>query len=142
MSGTRAVPDLVAAPIGVDGFFQPRRAAFWLMLFFMANGLVSVVGLLFTASRIVPTAVLFGVLAWTLYTVPADSAIFSPAAKLGGPEFAARWGPALAGPPVEETLKVLGVVLLVLVARTQFPTILSVGVTGAMVGLGFRWWRT
>ena len=39
---------------------------------------------------------------------------------------------------MEETLKYLGVILLVLIARTQFPTILSVVVIGATVGLGFQ----
>ncbi|NUT49770.1 MAG: PrsW family intramembrane metalloprotease [Saccharothrix sp.] len=162
------------APVGVDGFYQPRRAAFWLVVFFIANGLFSVTTNLVTAYRVVPTAVLVGLVLWGLYTVPvllffrwmdlleqhpplgfalafawgglaavylaipANAAILSLASKLRGPEFAAEWGPALAGPPVEETLKILGVILLVLVARTQFPTILSVVVTGAMVGLGFQ----
>ena len=26
-----------AAPVGVDSFLQPRRAAFWLLLFFLAG---------------------------------------------------------------------------------------------------------
>ncbi|MCS7477904.1 PrsW family intramembrane metalloprotease [Umezawaea endophytica] len=162
------------APVGVDSFFQPRRAAFWVVLFFLANGLFFEATQLLTAYRVVPAAVLFGVVVWTLYTIPvllflrsldlfelhpplgfalafawggfaatylaisANGAIFSLAAKLGGPRYAAEWGPALAGPTVEETLKVLGVVLLVLVARNQFPTLLSVVATGAVVGLGFQ----
>lgn len=162
------------APVGVDGFFQPRRFAFWVMVFFMANGVFSLATELLTGYRVVPTAVLFAVVVWTLYTVPvllffrsldlfeqhpplgfvmafawgafaatylavsANTAIFSLASKLGGPEFAADWGAALAGPGVEETLKILGVILLILVARTQFRTILSVVITGAMVGLGFQ----
>ncbi|GAA3464373.1 PrsW family intramembrane metalloprotease [Saccharothrix longispora] len=162
------------APIGVDSFFQPRRVAFWVMVFFIANGLFFEATQLLTAYRIVPTAVLFGIVVWTLYTIPvllffrsldlfeqhpplgyvlafawggfaatylaisANSAIFSLASKVGGPQYSADWGAALAGPSVEETLKVLGVVLLVLVARNQFPTLLSVVATGAMVGLGFQ----
>ncbi|MGW7476675.1 PrsW family intramembrane metalloprotease [Streptomyces cyaneofuscatus] len=47
-------------------------------------------------------------------------------------------GPALAGPINEETLKVLGLILLIMIARTQFRTILSVVVLGAMIGLGFQ----
>ena len=39
-----------------------------------------------------------------------NQAIFGLASKLGSPDFAGRWGPALAAPPIEETLKVLGVV--------------------------------
>ncbi|GAA1293465.1 PrsW family intramembrane metalloprotease [Saccharothrix xinjiangensis] len=173
MTHAKTTPEL-PAPIGVDGFFQPRRVAFWVLVFFIANGLFFETTQLLTAYRIVPTAVLFGVFAWTLYTIPvllffrsldlfeqhpalgfalafawggfaatylaipANGAIFSLASKLGGPQFGADWGAALAGPIVEETLKLLSVVLLVLVARTQFPTLLSVVATGAVVGLGFQ----
>ncbi|GGM90246.1 hypothetical protein GCM10011609_28950 [Lentzea pudingi] len=173
MTQANNTPDLLA-PVGVDSFFQPRRVAFWVMVFFIANGLFFEATQLLTAYRIVPVAVLFGVVLWTLYTIPvllffrsldlfeqhpplgfvlafawggfaatylavsANSAIFSLASKLGGPQYAADWGPALAGPTVEEPLKLLGVVLLVLVARNQFPTLLSVVATGAMVGLGFQ----
>ncbi|GAB2960421.1 PrsW family glutamic-type intramembrane protease [Saccharothrix stipae] len=173
MTQVKSTPDLVA-PVGVDSFFQPRRVAFWVMLFFIANGLFFEATQLFTAYRVVPVAVLFGIVVWTLYTIPvllffrsldlfeqhpplgyvlaftwggfaatylaisANGAIFSLAAKLGGPQYAADWGAALAGPSVEETLKVLGVILLVLVARNQFPTVLSVVAVGAVVGLGFQ----
>ncbi|TQM79172.1 RsiW-degrading membrane proteinase PrsW (M82 family) [Saccharothrix saharensis] len=171
---TRATMPEPVAPVGVDGFFQPRRVAFWVLVFFIANGVFFEGTQLLTAYRIVPTAVLFGVVLWTLYLVPvllffrsldlfeqhpalgfvlafawggfaatylaipANTAIFSLAAKLGGPRFSADWGAALAGPIVEETLKILGVVLLVLVARNQFRTVLSVVATGAVVGLGFQ----
>lgn len=167
-------PPRPLAPVGVDSFFQPRRMAFWTMVFFIANGVFFEVTQLLTGYRVVPTAVLLGLVLWTLYTVPvllffrsmdffeqhpplgfamafawggfaatylaipANQAIFSLTAKLGGPEFGADWGAAFAGPTVEETLKILGVVLLILVARNQFPTVLSVVVTGAMVGLGFQ----
>ena len=169
----KAAPDFLA-PVGVDSFFQPRRVAFWVMVFFIANGLFFEATQLLTAYRIVPVAVLFGVVVWTLYTIPvllffrsldlfeqhpplgyalafawggfaatylavtANGAIFSLAAKLGGPQYAADWGAALAGPSVEEPLKYLGVILLVLIARNQFPTMLSVVAVGAMVGLGFQ----
>ena len=53
-------------------------------------------------------------------------------------DFAGRWGPALAAPPIEETLKILGVVLLVLIARDQFDSPLDGMVYGALVGLGFQ----
>ncbi|RYY51817.1 MAG: PrsW family intramembrane metalloprotease, partial [Comamonadaceae bacterium] len=64
--------------------------------------------------------------------------IQSLAAKLVSPEFVATWGPALAGPITEEFTKLVGVLLLILVARTQFRTELSVLIVGAMVGLGFQ----
>jgi RsiW-degrading membrane proteinase PrsW (M82 family) len=160
--------------IGIDGFLQPRRAAFWLLVFFLANGLYSVVQLLLTSYSLVPQAMLASLVAWTLYAlpfllflrhldvfqqqsrmafvlafawgglgavylaIPANDAIFSLAAKLGSPEFKGTWGAAIAGPTTEEFLKTSGIILLVLVARTQFLTPLSVVATGAMVGLGFQ----
>lgn len=162
------------APLGVDGFFQPRRAAFWLFLFFLANGVFSMVSNFYTGYRVVPTAVVFATLLWALYAVPfllffrsldlfeqhpplgfamafawggfaacylaipVNSAVESISAKLFGPQFTADWGPALAGPINEEILKLLGVVVLIMIARTQFRTILSVVVVGAMIGLGFQ----
>ncbi|MCD0449667.1 PrsW family intramembrane metalloprotease [Actinocorallia sp. API 0066] len=164
----------VGPPVAVDGFFQPRRAAFWLLVFFLVIGAFSTLSKIHLSYEIVPTSVLVGTLVWSLYTVPfllflraldvfeqhsplgfalafawggfgavylvipVNGAVESLAAKLGGPEFAARWGPALAAPTNEEIFKYLGVVLLVMIARTQFPTILSVVVMGAMVGLGFQ----
>ena len=71
-------------------------------------------------------------------SAPANAAILSLSAKLVSPEFAAAWGAALAGPATEEFVKWVGVVLLVLVARNQFPTPLSVLIVGAMAGLGFQ----
>lgn len=172
MTALRASPE--EAPIGVDGFFQPRRAAFWLLVFFLVVGAFSTLSKIHLSYEIVPTAVLVGTVVWALYTVPfvwflraldvfeqhsplgfalafawggfgavwlvipVNGAVESLAAKLGGPEFAARWAPALAAPTNEELFKYVGVVLLVMIARTQFPTILSVVVTGATVGLGFQ----
>ncbi|MFD6801660.1 PrsW family intramembrane metalloprotease [Streptomyces cyaneofuscatus] len=162
------------APVGVDGFFQPRRAAFWLFAFFLANGVFSMVSNFYLGYRVVPTAVLLATLLWTLYAlpfllffrsldlfeqhpplgfamafawggfaacylaIPLNTAVESLSSKLIGPQFTADWGPALAGPINEETLKILGVILLIMIARTQFRTILSVVVLGAMVGLGFQ----
>ncbi|MFN2543780.1 MAG: PrsW family intramembrane metalloprotease [Actinomycetota bacterium] len=58
-------------------------------------------------------------------------------ARLGGPEFASRWTAAFTGPPVEETLKVVGVVLIYLIARDEIDDIMDGFVYGALVGLGF-----
>ncbi|MEU8700668.1 PrsW family intramembrane metalloprotease [Streptomyces sp. NPDC048680] len=162
------------APIGVDGFFQPRRAAFWLFVFFLVNGVFSMVSNFYVGYRVVPTAVVLATLVWSLYAlpflwffrsldlfeqhpplgfamafawggfaacylaIPVNSAVQSLSAKLIGPEFTKDWGPALAGPTNEEILKLLGVIVLVMIARTQFRTILSVVVLGAMIGLGFQ----
>jgi RsiW-degrading membrane proteinase PrsW (M82 family) len=58
-------------------------------------------------------------------------------ARLGGPEFAARWAPAITGPLVEETLKGIGVVLIVLIARDEVDDLMDGFVYGALCGLGF-----
>ena len=57
--------------------------------------------------------------------------------KLFGAEFAREWGAALIGPGVEELVKFLGVVVLYLIARSEFDDVLDGFVYGALVGLGF-----
>jgi RsiW-degrading membrane proteinase PrsW (M82 family) len=86
----------------------------------------------------VGAAFAWGGLVATSLALSGNQALFDLASKLGSPELAGRWGPALAAPPVEETLKVLGVVVLVLIARDQFDTPLDGMVYGALVGLGFQ----
>lgn len=163
-----------AYPVGVDGFFQPRRAAFWVFLLFIALGVRTTVVLFHNGFNVVPATVLLGIAVWALYTLPilwllrsldlfeqhprsgfalafawgglgavylalpANQAMFALWAKLVGPEFCATWGAAIAGPTDEEPLKLLGVVLLVLIARNQFRSIVSVMALGAMSGLGFQ----
>ena len=56
----------------------------------------------------VAAAFAWGGLAATSLALSGNQAIFGLASKLGGPDFAGRWGPALAAPPIEETLKILG----------------------------------
>jgi RsiW-degrading membrane proteinase PrsW (M82 family) len=58
-------------------------------------------------------------------------------ARLGGPELATRWSAAITAPIVEETLKGLGVVLIVLIAREEVDDRLDGFVYGALCGLGF-----
>ncbi|MBB3181359.1 PrsW family intramembrane metalloprotease [Variovorax sp. Sphag1AA] len=167
-----APPDLDLT--GIDPFFQPTRASFWLLVVLLLNGLFSIGQLFASGFRVVPIAALLGLLVWALYTLgfvavframdlldqhppagyvlafawgglgaahlsaPANRAIQSLAAKLVSPEFVAVWGPALAGPITEEFLKLMGVILLILTARNQFRTELSVLIVGAMTGLGFQ----
>ncbi|XVV12583.1 PrsW family intramembrane metalloprotease [Actinoplanes sp. CA-131856] len=162
-------------PIGVDGFYQPRRAAFWLFVLFLINGVFAFATEVYGGVQVVPTTVFLALVVWGLYTtVPlwffhryldlftqhpalgfvlafawggfaatylaraANSALLSILAKTGGSDFANKWGAAIAGPTTEELLKVLGVILLVLIARTQFRTLLSVVSIGVLVGLGFQ----
>ena len=58
-------------------------------------------------------------------------------ARLGGPEFAARWTAALTAPFVEETLKGCGVVMIYLIARDEIDDVMDGFVYGAVCGLGF-----
>ncbi len=58
-------------------------------------------------------------------------------ARLAGPEFASRWTAALTAPFVEEILKGVGVVLIVLIARDEVDDVLDGFVYGALCGLGF-----
>ncbi|PIF74805.1 RsiW-degrading membrane proteinase PrsW (M82 family) [Variovorax sp. 54] len=161
-------------PIGTDSFFQPQRAAFWLLSALILNGLFYTVSMFSLGFRVVPVTALLGLLVWGGYTAafvlffrtldlleqhppeayvlafawgglgavyfaaPANVAIQSLCAKLVSPEFVAVWGPAIAGPITEEFLKLAGVILLVLIARNQFETYLSVLIVGAMAGLGFQ----
>ncbi len=160
--------------IGIDGFFQPRRAAFWLLVLFLANGAYSIANLFLSSYSVVPQGLVAALVIWSIYAlpflvflwrmdlfeqqsrstfvlafawgglgavylaIPANDAIFSLASKLGSPEFRGVWAAAIAGPTTEEFLKTIGIILLVLVARTQFLSPLSVVATGAMVGLGFQ----
>lgn len=88
-----------------------------------------------TASAFV-MAFLWGGLGATYLAVPANQAVFGILAKLVEPGF--QWGAAIAGPSNEEPLKLLGVILLVLIAPGRFRSISSVMALGALVGLGFQ----
>lgn len=58
-------------------------------------------------------------------------------ARLGGPELATRWSAAITAPVVEETLKGIGIVLIVLIAREEIDDRMDGFVYGALCGLGF-----
>jgi RsiW-degrading membrane proteinase PrsW (M82 family) len=58
-------------------------------------------------------------------------------ARVGGPEFAARWTAALTAPFVEEILKGCGVVLIYLIAPDEIDDMMDGFVYGAVCGLGF-----
>lgn len=68
---------------------------------------------------------------------PINTAWIEILAKVGGVDFAREWGAALVAPPVEETLKLLGVVTIFLIARDEIDDIIDGFVYGAMAGLGF-----
>ncbi|MDX6630436.1 MAG: protease PrsW, partial [Gaiellales bacterium] len=68
----------------------------------------------------------------------ANTAFLDLIAKLGSQSLAARWGPAIVGPIDEETLKGIGLLLLVLIAAAEIDTPIDGLVYGAFVGLGFQ----
>jgi RsiW-degrading membrane proteinase PrsW (M82 family) len=80
----------------------------------------------------------WGALVVTAAAVPGNLAATSLLAKLVSPRFATVWGPALVGPTVEETLKLLGVVVVALVATAQVNSVVDGFVYGGMVGLGYQ----
>ncbi|WIM96682.1 PrsW family intramembrane metalloprotease [Actinoplanes oblitus] len=90
-----------------------------------------------------PAGLLVVAFAWgglvaTSVSIPGSTALEDLIAKLGSPGLAADWGAALAGPTVEEIAKTLGVVAIVLIARSQVNSVLDGVVYGALVGLGFQ----
>lgn len=82
-------------------------------------------------------AVIWGGVIATSLAAYANEAWLSVLGKMGSPEFVAAWGTAIVGPGVEETLKLMGVVVLFLIASAEFDGVLDGFVYGAMVGLGF-----
>ncbi|MEV4346564.1 PrsW family intramembrane metalloprotease [Actinoplanes sp. NPDC049596] len=80
----------------------------------------------------------WGGLVATSVSIRGGAALENIVAKLGSPHLAADWGAAIAGPTVEEIAKILGVVAIVLMARSQINSVLDGVVYGAMVGLGFQ----
>jgi RsiW-degrading membrane proteinase PrsW (M82 family) len=88
-----------------------------------------------------PKLMLAGALLWggviaTSFAGLANEAWLSVLGKVA-PDLAAPWGAAIVGPGVEETLKLMGVVTLYLIASSEFDGVMDGFVYGAMVGLGF-----
>ncbi len=68
----------------------------------------------------------------------ANQAFFGILAKTFGPDFLQTWGAGIVGPSDEEPLKLMGVVLLVLIAPQRFRNVSAVMALGFLVGLGFQ----
>jgi RsiW-degrading membrane proteinase PrsW (M82 family) len=89
-----------------------------------------------------PRSMLAGAILWggviaTSLAILANEAWLSVIGKVTTPDFAAQWGAAIVGPGVEETLKLMGVVTLFLIASDEFDGVMDGFVYGAMIGLGF-----
>jgi RsiW-degrading membrane proteinase PrsW (M82 family) len=90
-----------------------------------------------------PPLLLAAALGWggmvaTTTALSGNNAVYDLLAKLVSPSFAVSWGPAISAPAIEELLKTLGVVIIVLVARKQVNSVVDGAVYGAFVGLGFQ----
>ncbi len=90
-----------------------------------------------------PPLLLTAALGWggmvaTTTALSGNTAVYGLLAKLVSPAFAVSWGPAISAPAIEELLKTLGVVVVVLVARRQVNSVVDGAVYGAFVGLGFQ----
>jgi protease PrsW len=86
---------------------------------------------------LVIAAFAWGAVAATTLSAIGNAGWGSAVARLGGPEFAARWTAALTAPFVEEILKGSGIVLLFLIAPDEFDDVMDGFVYGAVCGLGF-----
>ena len=136
--GAWRIADALYGAFGV----YPRATALAVGLF----ALYAVPFLLFIASidflEREPPALVAAAFAWGVVVinaaVPGNAALDALLGKLTSPAFAATWGPALVAPVVEEPLKLLGVVMIVLVARFQINSVVDGMVYGAVVGLGFQ----
>jgi protease PrsW len=82
-------------------------------------------------------AVVWGAVAATTLSAIGNAGWGVVVARLAGPEFASRWTAALTAPFVEEILKGVGVVLIVLIARDEVDDVMDGFVYGALCGLGF-----
>lgn len=84
------------------------------------------------------TALLWGACAATLLAIQANEATASLLAKTVGQSFAEDWSAAMSAPFTEEIAKAAGILLLLIVARSEFDSPIDGLVYGALVGLGFQ----
>jgi RsiW-degrading membrane proteinase PrsW (M82 family) len=82
-------------------------------------------------------ALLWGGVIATSLAAQANGAWLSIMGKTLPLDVTANWGPAIVGPGVEETLKLMGVITLFLIVPDEFDGVMDGFIYGAMVGLGF-----
>jgi protease PrsW len=83
-------------------------------------------------------AVAWGATAAAGCALLANKGLISLWAKSAGPQFAANWSASLSAPLNEETLKLCGVIMIVLAAPRLIQGPLDGMIMGALVGLGFQ----
>jgi RsiW-degrading membrane proteinase PrsW (M82 family) len=113
----------------------------WFLLALYGLPVVVVVYLLDLYERepvpLLVAAFVWGAIAATTLSAIGNAGWGLAVARIGGPEFAARWTAALTAPFVEEILKGCGVVLIYLIARDEVDDVMDGFVYGAICGLGF-----
>lgn len=113
----------------------------WLLLVLYGLPVAVVVYLLDLYERepvpLLAAAFVWGAVAATTLSAIGNAGWGLTVARLGGPEFAARWTAALTAPFVEELLKGCGVVLIYLIARDEVDDVMDGFAYGAICGLGF-----
>ena len=131
--------------IGEQNLFREMSPGGWLLswgLVIVYAAPVAVLVYLLDLYEREPIPLLIAAFVWGAVAATTLSAIGNAGwgvvvARVGGPEFAARWTAALTAPIVEEILKGLGVVLIVLIARDEVDDVMDGFVYGALCGLGF-----
>jgi RsiW-degrading membrane proteinase PrsW (M82 family) len=113
----------------------------WALLLLYIAPVVLVIRFLDSYER-EPRSMMLGAFLWGFLVAPLFAGLSNDfwgvvIAKVGGADFAADWSAALTAPVVEETYKYLGIVVLFLIARTEFDDLLDGFVYGALIGLGF-----
>jgi RsiW-degrading membrane proteinase PrsW (M82 family) len=140
---TVAVTGVVA--IGEQNLFRELSPAGWGLSWFLvalyAAPVAVVVYLLDLYERepipLLAAAFVWGAVAATTLAAIGNAGWALVVARVGGPGFASRWSAALTAPFVEEVLKGVGVVLIVLIARDEVDDRMDGFVYGAVCGLGF-----
>jgi RsiW-degrading membrane proteinase PrsW (M82 family) len=131
--------------IGEQNLFREMSPGGWALSWGLVILYAAPVGLLIYALDLyerepVPllvAAFLWGAVAATTLSAIGNAGWGIVVARVGGPEFASRWTAALTAPFVEEILKGIGVVLIVLIARDEVDDVMDGFVYGALCGLGF-----
>jgi protease PrsW len=129
--------------VGIELNMAQLPAAFfmsWVLMLLYAIPVALVVYRLDLFERepivLIAAALIWGGVIATGLAVYANDAWSSVVGKVA-PQLALDWGPAIVAPPVEETLKLAGVVILFLIVPEEFDGALDGFVYGAMIGLGF-----
>jgi protease PrsW len=131
--------------IGEQNLFREMSpggwALSWALVILYATPVAALVYLLDLYERepipLLVAAFVWGAVAATTLSAIGNAGWGVVVARIGGAEFASRWTAALTAPFVEEILKGIGVVLIVLIARDEVDDVMDGFVYGALCGLGF-----